>query len=43
MACTRSARMKERAAAAYAVKDKEVKACARADKQPETINCSGDL
>jgi len=53
--CTRSARMKERAADAYAVKDKEVKASTRADKQrwlndlaeeAETAarnNCSGDL
>ena len=52
---TRSVRMKERAAAAYAVKDREVKASARADKQrwlndlaeeAETAarnNCIGDL
>ena len=31
--CTRSARLKERAAAAYAVKDNEVKAHAREDKR----------
>jgi len=55
MGCTRSARMKERTAVAYAVKDKEVKASARADKRrwlndleedAETAarnNCSGDL
>jgi len=53
--CTRSAHMKERAAAACAVKDKEVKASTRADKQrwlndlaeeAETAarnNCSGHL
>jgi len=53
--CTWSAHMKERAAAAHAVKDKEVKASARADKrrwlndlaeEAETAarnNCSGDL
>ena len=31
--CTRSAGLKERATAAYVVKDKEVKASARADKR----------
>ena len=53
--CTRSARLKERATAAYVVKDKEVKASARADKrrrlnnlaeEAETAarnNCSSDL
>lgn len=55
MGCTRSARMKERAAGAYEVKDKEVKGSARADKrrwlndlaeEVETAakkNCIGDL
>ena len=55
MGCARSARMKERAAAAYVVKDKEVKASARASKrrwlndlaeEAETAgrnNCIGDL
>ena len=53
--CTRSARLKERATAAYVVKDKEVKGSARADKrrrlnnlaeEAETAarsNCSSDL
>ena len=53
--CTRSSRLKERATAAYVVKDKEVKASARADKrrrlnnlaeEAETAarnNCSSDL
>ena len=55
MGCARSARMKERSAAAYVVKDKEVKASARASKrrwlndlteESETAarnNCTGDL
>ena len=49
---TRSVRLKKRATAAYALKDKEVKASARADKrrrlkwQPETtvaVTCTSSL
>ena len=55
MGSTRSARLKERATAAYVVKDREVKASARADKRRRLNNlveeaeaaarnnCSGDL
>ena len=53
--CTRSASIKERVAAVYAMKDKEVKASARADKRrwlndlaedteaADRNNCCGDL
>ena len=38
MGCTRSARMKERAAGAYEVKDKEVKGSARQAEMAERLS-----